>query len=99
MNILTHKHQATLAIMLLIITSLAYAAEDKRITTDSRVMRGYIDSRYMQLLDAYANPVVAEREATYLRNLYEALIKKGFSKDEALKIVIEHESPLTGTVR
>lgn len=91
------KHLAALAAMLLIFIPCSHAADDGR--TDSRVMRGYIDSRYMQLLDAYANPVVAEREAAYLRNLYEALIKKGFGKDEALKIVIEHDSPLTGASR
>ncbi len=92
-----HKYQPILIVILLALSSLVCAADDGR--TDSHLIRGYLDSRYLQLLDAYANPVVAEKEAAYLRNLYEALIKKGFSKDEALKIVIEHESPLAGALQ
>ncbi len=33
------------------------------------------------------DPEMIEAHATYIRNLYQALIKQGFTKDEALKLV------------
>ncbi|MBV8380140.1 MAG: hypothetical protein JO369_05185 [Paucibacter sp.] len=39
-------------------------------------------------LSIAAQPQTAERIATFKRNLYEALIKKGFTKAEALQLVI-----------
>ena len=38
-------------------------------------------------LAVLAKPETAQNLATFVRNLYDALIAKGFSKDEALKIV------------
>ena len=46
------------------------------------------------LLEFYADPRVAEMEATYARNLYESLQKEGFSKDEALAIVVGYGNPV-----
>jgi len=39
-------------------------------------------------LSSAAQPQTAERIAAFKRNLYDALIKKGFAKSEALQIVI-----------
>ncbi len=37
--------------------------------------------------EVLAKPETAQNLATFVRNLYDALISKGFSKDEALRIV------------
>jgi uncharacterized GH25 family protein len=39
-------------------------------------------------LEILSQPDTAEKLATYTRNYYDALVKKGFSKDEALKITM-----------
>jgi len=39
-------------------------------------------------LEVLANPATTEKLASYAKNYYEALIKKGFSKDDALRIVM-----------
>jgi len=38
--------------------------------------------------DVLSQPESAEKLASFTRNYYDALIKKGFSKDEALKIAM-----------
>ena len=38
-------------------------------------------------LTVLAKPESAEKVARYIKNLHDALIKQGFSKDEAMKIV------------
>jgi hypothetical protein len=38
------------------------------------------------MLGVYASPETADTMATFYWNLYQALIKKGFSKEEALAI-------------
>ncbi len=47
------------------------------------------------MLDIYSDPTVAEKEATYAKNLYDALLKKGFSKEEAINIVVAFGNPIT----
>jgi len=39
------------------------------------------------MFDFLAKPETAEKLAVYTRNYYDALIKKGFSEEEALRIV------------
>jgi hypothetical protein len=41
-------------------------------------------------LSALTRPEVAERIAAFTRNYYDALVAKGFSADEALRIVMAH---------
>ena len=50
-------------------------------------------------LATLAAPESAEKLATFTRNYYEALIRKGFTKDEALRIVVAFVPPLTGAPR
>ena len=45
---------------------------------------------------ALSKPEAAERLATFSRNYYDALIKKGFTKDEALRIVLSVGIPQSG---
>ena len=44
-------------------------------------------------LAALSEPEVAEQMATFTRNYYDALVAKGFSRDEALRIVLAHGIP------
>jgi hypothetical protein len=44
-------------------------------------------------LTALATPETAKQLAAFTRNYYEALIAKGFSKDEALKIIMSVAIP------
>ena len=48
-------------------------------------------------LAVLAKPETAQNLATFVRNLYDALIAKGFSKDEALKIVTAFSGTATGS--
>ena len=43
--------------------------------------------------EVLADPKTADRLAEYTRNYYEALMKKGFSKDEALNIAVNMGIP------
>jgi hypothetical protein len=49
--------------------------------------------------DNLAKPETAQKLATFVRNYYEALIAKGFAKDEALRIAASVGLPSTGGVR
>ena len=46
------------------------------------------------MLEFFADPRTAKMEAAHARNLYDALQKKGFSKEEALAIVVGYGNPL-----
>ena len=50
-------------------------------------------------LRALTKPEAAEQLATFSRNYYNALIKKGFTKDQALSIVMSVRVPLGGVNR
>ena len=56
---------------------------------------------YDQLFDtlfSYLNkPETATKLAKFQRNYYEALIKEGFTKDEAMKIIVSSTNPLLGS--
>ncbi len=43
----------------------------------------------------YSNPEVAKIEAVHVRNFYEALIEKGFTKEESLQIVVGYGNPVS----
>lgn len=47
------------------------------------------------LLATLARRETAERLATFTKNYYDALVAKGFTKDEALRIVIGQGIPMT----
>ena len=48
-------------------------------------------------LAVLAKPEAARNLAAFVRNLYDALIAKGFTKDEALKIVTAFGGAATGS--
>jgi hypothetical protein len=49
--------------------------------------------------DNLAQPETAEKLATFVRNYYKALIAKGFSSDEAMRIVVAVGLPSVGGAR
>jgi hypothetical protein len=46
-------------------------------------------------LNVLNKPSTAEQLATFTRNYYDALVKKGFTKDDALRIVMSVGIPMT----
>ena len=50
-------------------------------------------------LQVLAKPETAERLATFTRNYYDALVRKGFTKVEALEIVTKIGVPMPGMTR
>ena len=41
-----------------------------------------------------ARPETADRAAAFTRNYFDALVKKGFTRDEAFRLVLAHGIPL-----
>jgi hypothetical protein len=48
------------------------------------------------MLVVLAKPETAQRTAAFSKNYYDALVAKGFSNEEALKIVMAHGIPMPG---
>jgi hypothetical protein len=51
-------------------------------------------ARYVSYVEVASHPAIAKAMATATRNYYDALVAAGFSKDEALRIVVSAPSPL-----
>ena len=48
------------------------------------------------MLEFFSEPETAEKLATFTKNYYDALIKKGFTPEQALKIIIGQGMPSLG---
>lgn len=48
------------------------------------------------MLELFSEPETAEKLATFTKNYYDALIRKGFTPEQALKIVIGQGMPSLG---
>lgn len=63
-------------------------------------LQGQLLSLLVQAADVYldylARPQTAEKLATFQKNYYDALIKKGFSKEQAFQLVRDAGNPLAG---
>lgn len=53
----------------------------------SPLLSSMMASTYEQMASFLARPETAERLATFTRNYYEALVRRGFTREEALRIV------------
>lgn len=51
------------------------------------------------MLDVAAEPQTAEKLATFTKNYFDALLKRGFSRDEAIRIVSAASLPGTSGMR
>ena len=59
-------------------------------------MKPYMEAMFKTFFEILASPEMAESMAKFYRNFYKALIKTGFTEDEALQIVISQGSVLGG---
>ncbi|MFV1985630.1 MAG: hypothetical protein ACC657_18935 [Thiohalomonadales bacterium] len=50
-------------------------------------MGNIIESMTIEMMKVYTNPKTADIHARYCKNLYEALQKQGFNKEQSIKIV------------
>jgi hypothetical protein len=57
-----------------------------------QMMSGMLDG----MLTVLAKPETAQRTAAFTKNYHDALIAQGFSKEDALKIVMAHGIPMPG---
>ena len=87
---------ATIALTVLVVIALvpidAGAQQKQPSQEEIMQMMGPMMSRMMEammqaMLAMMARPETADQLATFTRNYYEALVAKGFSKEEALRIV------------
>ena len=51
-------------------------------------MANILESMTTEMTKIYTNPETADIQARYCKNLYEALQKQGFNKEQSIKIVI-----------
>ena len=82
------------------VDSAQISAEHSRVQMDSAMsMMGPMMSQMAEAtmaatLKALSKPEAAEQLATFSRNYYNALLKKGFTKDQALSIVMSVRMPI-----
>lgn len=60
-------------------------------------MGDYMEVMIMKMLDVYSSPKIAETQAKFYKNLYDALLRQGFSKSEAMQITISQGSLLSSS--
>ncbi|MCF2948985.1 hypothetical protein L0668_12760 [Paraglaciecola aquimarina] len=80
----------TTFICLCIISISAYTQDKKPLRFD--FVNQQISAQKLDELKAITTPEMVAAQAEYYRKLYQALVTSGFSKDEALKIVIAKAS-------
>lgn len=62
------------------------------------MMAKMMDTMIEQTLQRGEDPATARRIAIFKKNLYDALLKEGFSKDQALSIVVNTGLPMTSSM-
>jgi hypothetical protein len=102
------KRVAIVLLTILFVSFSSYAfSEDKKVVTPEQQQQMMEQSMNAMLpfmgqmmkimmkvqFEVLADPSTAEQLAIYTRNYYEALIKKGFTKEEALKIAMNMGIP------
>lgn len=84
-----------ISVSFLISTSFAVAEENQKLTPEE--MGNYLEVMLVKMMEVYASPKMVEKQAEYYKNLYEALLKQGFTKEQALQIVIAQGSILSSS--
>ena len=94
-----------LCVLILLVASVCLAQDQKMTPEQQQVMiqqqMSAMTPMFGQMMrvmmtatfDVLSQPESAEKLASFTRNYYDALIKKGFSKDEALKIAMSVGMP------
>ncbi|MET0029743.1 MAG: lipoprotein [Candidatus Thiodiazotropha sp.] len=75
--------------------NMAFAEEKEKLSPNE--MGQYMEVMLMKMMEVYANPKMADVQARYYKNLYDALQKQGFTKEEAMQIVISQGSLLSSS--
>lgn len=77
--------------MMLALASFGTLAKDEKQLTPEQ-MGEYMDVMITKMLTSYTKPKFAKMEAAYYKNLYDALIEKGFTKEQAMRILLSKDS-------
>lgn len=67
----------------------------KKLAQMGPVMGNMMEQMMAGMIDLLARPETADKLASFTRNYYDALVKKGFTKEEALRIV-SSQQPMQG---
>ena len=84
MKRITHSLLSLLLVLLTLVTGRLHADENAPLDFVSQQLA----SQLLNNIRAQSSPELVQAKARYLRLTYQALIDQGFTKDEALKIVI-----------
>jgi len=76
----------SLLVSLLIFSFTASASESKEPPLATQLQQ-QLDHQLQLAINAMNNPKIIEAKAQFARNLYEALLKKGFTEEQAIKLV------------
>lgn len=63
----------------------------------SPMMGKLVAASVSAVLDVLDKPATTEKLATFTRNYYDALVSKGFTKEEAMRIVLAVGVPMPGS--
>lgn len=74
-------------------SGLAVAEENKIMAPDPNETVQFMEAMLLKMMEVYSSPKIADAQAKFYKNLYEALLKQGFTKQEAMQIVIS-QGPL-----
>lgn len=81
--------------LLAFVATAVFAEEKQKLSPDE--MGQYMEVMLIKMMEVYANPTMADVQARYYKNLYDALQKRGFTKEEAIQIVISQGSLLNSS--
>ena len=86
-------YKKVLILIIMLLATSAYA-EEKKEKIDAEEMGKLVHQMYLKMAAPFTDPVIADMEAQYIKNKYDALISKGFTKEQALTIVVNHGTPI-----
>ena len=84
-----------ISLPLLFSASLSIAEEKQQLSPQE--MGNYLEVMLVKMMEVYASPKMVEKQAEYYKGLYDALLKQGFTKEQALQIVIAQGSILSSS--
>ena len=76
----------SLLVSLLLLSFTAIGSESKEPPLATQLQQ-QLDQQLQLAINAMNDPKIIEAKAQFARNLYEALLKKGFTKEQALVLV------------
>ena len=86
----------TIACFLFFQAACTTQAQETKPQVSPEQMKEYMNVMMKSMIELYSSPEMAKMQAKFYRSLYEELIQTGFTKEEALQIVISQGSILRG---